>query len=124
MNLSDLDRMQTKCENASPLKHSTAKIMNLTESQIKHLRREAHNLKPIVTVGDKGLTDAILTELRSALDHHELVKIKVRVGDRATRDEIINSLVDSSSSTLVSRVGNIAALYRPRKEKPRILLPK
>ena len=116
--------MQTKCENAPPRKHTTAELMKLTERQMKHLRREAHNLKPIVTVGDKGLTDAILTELRGALDHHELVKIRVRVGDRAARDEIISSLVGSSGSALISRVGNIAALYRPRKEKPRIVLPK
>jgi len=98
--------------------------MNLTERQMKHLRREAHNLKPVVTVGDKGLTDGILTELQGALDHHELIKIRVRVGDRAARDEIISSLVDSSRSILISRVGNIAALYRPRREKPRIVLPK
>jgi len=98
--------------------------MNLNERQMKHLRREAHNLKPVVTVGDKGLTDGILTELQGALDHHELIKIRVRVGDRAARDVIISSLVDSSRAILISRVGNIAALYRPRRPKPGIVLPK
>jgi len=124
LNLSDIDHVQAKCENAPPPGHTTAKLMNLTERQMKHLRREAHNLKPVVTVGDKGLTDGILTELQGALDHHELIKIRGRVGDRAARDEIISSLVDSSRSILISRVGNIAALYRPRREKPRIVLPK
>ena len=62
--------------------------------------------------------------MSSALEHHELIKIKVRVGDRDVRDEAIAELAEKSASTLISRVGNIAALYKPRKKNPGIVLPK
>jgi RNA-binding protein len=98
--------------------------MKLTERQKKFLRREAHGLKPIMSAGDKGITDALLKELDGTLEHHELIKIKVRAGDRDSRDETIKQLLEASRAILVSRVGNIAALYRARSKDPKIVLPK
>ncbi|MDP6437771.1 MAG: ribosome assembly RNA-binding protein YhbY [Gammaproteobacteria bacterium] len=98
--------------------------MKLTERQKKYLRRAAHDLKPVITVGDKGITDALIAELESTLEHHELIKIRFRVGDRNVRDTAIEQLVGTAKATLVSRVGNIAAIYRPAKENPKIVLPK
>jgi RNA-binding protein len=98
--------------------------MKLTERQKKFLRRAAHDLKPVVTVGDKGITDTVVKELHGALEHHELLKIKVRTGDREARDAAIAELAEKTSATLISRVGNIAALYRPRRKDPKIILPK
>ena len=76
----------------------------------------------VITTGDKGITDGLIKELDGALEHHELIKVKVRVGDRDARDEMIEALVDKSDAILVSRVGNIAALYRPNKKKPKLTL--
>ena len=98
--------------------------MKLTERQKKFLRSAAHNLKPVVTVGDKGITDTVVKELHGALEHHELIKIKVRTSDRDARDASIAELAEKTSATLISRVGNIAALYRPRRKDPKIVLPK
>jgi RNA-binding protein len=98
--------------------------MKLTERQKKFLRREAHALKPAITVGDKGVTDALITELDATLEHHELIKIRFRVGDRDARDAALENLVDTIKAVEISRVGNIAAIYRPAKEKSRIILPK
>jgi RNA-binding protein len=98
--------------------------MKLTERQKKFLRGAAHDLKPVVTVGDKGITTTVTKELHGALEHHELVKIKVRAGDREVRDTAIAKLAEKTSATLISRVGNIATLYRPRKKDPKIVLPK
>lgn len=97
--------------------------MNLTERQKKFLRGKAHSLKPVVSVGDKGITPSLMTELDSALDHHELIKVRVRVGDRDSRAQVITELTSGTGALLVSRVGNIATLYRPRKQKPAIVLP-
>ena len=98
--------------------------MSLTERQKKFLRRQAHGLKPVVSAGDKGLSPAVIAEIENALEHHELIKVSIRMGDRVARDTAIEQLVDSTGALLVSRVGNIAALYRPRKIKPGIVLPK
>lgn len=97
--------------------------MQLTETQKKFLRREAHALKPVVAVGDKGVTQALLDEVDSAIEHHELIKVRVRAGDREHRDAAINAILEACRAELVSRIGNVAALYRPRKKKPRIVLP-
>jgi RNA-binding protein len=98
--------------------------MKLTERQKKFLRRTAHSMKPIITVGDKGATESLIKELKAALEHHELLKIKVRAGDRKVRDELIAELATTCDALLVSRVGNVAALYRPHPKKPKLELPK
>ena len=97
--------------------------MKLTEKQRKHLRRQAHSLKPIISLGDKGVTDGFVQELDGTLEHHELIKVKVRTGDRDSRNQVIEELVGKTGAILVSRVGNIATLYRARSTKPTIVLP-
>lgn len=99
--------------------------MTLTESQKKHLRGLGHGLKPVIMVGDAGLTGSLMAEFEATLAHHELIKIKVRVGDRQLRDRLIGELCESSSSELVQKIGNMALLYRanPEKKKNRIVLP-
>jgi RNA-binding protein len=100
--------------------------MNLSEHQKKFLRGLGHGLKPLVMVGDAGLSEPLVAEFESTLDHHELIKIRVRVGDREARDAIIRELCDNSSAQIIQRIGNVALLYRPNlKKKPgkRIRIP-
>jgi len=100
--------------------------MNLSEPQKKFLRGLGHQLKPLVMVGEAGLSESLLAEFKSTLDHHELIKVRVRVGDRAARDAVIGELCDVGKAELVQRIGNVALLYRPNlKKKPekRIRLP-
>ena len=101
--------------------------MNLTEPQKKYLRGRGHQLKPLIMVGDAGLSEPLLAEFESTLDHHELLKVRVRVGDRDARDEIIAKLCETGRAELVQRIGNVALLYRPnlnKKPEKRIRLPK
>ncbi len=96
--------------------------MNLTESQRKHLRRLGHSRKPVVMIGGAGLTDAVVAEIDLALARHELIKISVRVGDRAERDRVMQSVAARLHADLIQRIGNMALLYR-RAEEPRLVLP-
>ena len=96
----------------------------LTEHQKKYLRGMGHKLKPVVMVGDAGLSGSLLEEYERTLEHHELIKVKVRVGDREARDEIIARLCSDGGAELVQRIGNTALVYRKNTEKPKILLPK
>lgn len=98
--------------------------MTLNESQKKHLRGLAHTIKPVVMVGQHGLKDTIFEEVDIALDAHELIKIKVSVGDREERDEIIQEICNRSGGLLVQRVGNIAILFRRNPKRPRVELPR
>ncbi len=97
--------------------------LNLTEKQRKHLRGLAHPLKPIIRLGGSGLTDAVTKEADRALHDHELIKVKAPGGDREARDAVFTDLAQRTASALVYRIGNVAILYRPRKELPKILIP-
>ena len=97
--------------------------MGLSESQKKFLRGLGHQLKPVITIADAGLSDSLLKEFSSTIDHHELIKVRVRAGDRDVRDKIISDLCTKESADLVSRIGNVALVYRRNKEKPKIPLP-
>jgi RNA-binding protein len=96
---------------------------SLTEKQKKHLRGLAHAREPVVLIGQGGLSPAISGELETALGAHELVKVRARVGDRDQRDEIFAELAKQTKSALIQRIGNVGVFYRPRKDKPRIILP-
>ncbi|MEE8236454.1 MAG: ribosome assembly RNA-binding protein YhbY [Gammaproteobacteria bacterium] len=97
--------------------------MKLTERQRKYLRRLAHDVKPVVQVGNSGLTDGLLAELNDCLTRHELIKVKVRVGNRDLRDETIDELSRITGAEIIQRVGNTASLYRPRLMDSGITLP-
>lgn len=74
-------------------------------------------------VGSAGVSESLLQELNGTLEHHELVKIKLRIGEREARDTAISQLVTASRAELVRKIGNTAVIYRARKKKPSILLP-
>ena len=97
--------------------------MALSESQKKILRGLGHQLKPVVMIGDAGLSEGVLAEFENAIAHHELIKVRVRAGDRETRDSMIRDLCAQSGAELVTRIGNVALVFRRNAEKPSIPLP-
>lgn len=97
--------------------------MQLTEKQKKHLRRLAHDLKPIIQVGNSGVSAGLNAELNKTLAHHELVKIKLRVGDRKACKVAIDAMLKSTKASLVASIGSTAILYRRREKNPGIELP-
>jgi RNA-binding protein len=96
----------------------------LTNAQIRFLRGQAHGLKAILQLGAKGLTDAVVAEVELALEHHELIKVKVAAEDRDARDAMIVELAERAAATLVQRIGNVAVLYRQSKDHRQIVLPR
>lgn len=96
--------------------------MSLTPPQIKYLKGLAHHRKPVVTVGNAGLTEPVLAEVRIALRAHELVKIKLPAVEREERDALLARICLDTEAEPVQRIGRAAVIYR-RAEKPRIQLP-
>lgn len=99
-------------------------MSELTSTERKHLRGLAHDLKPVVQLGGQGLTDAVMREVELALEHHELIKIRL-VGDRDDRAEAALEVAIRGRSELVGTIGGVAILFRrhPKPEKRKILLP-
>ena len=96
--------------------------MKLTPKQLRHLKSLAHSRKPIVIVGSAGLTENVMLEISNALNHHELIKIRVNAADKQSRTEMIKTICQQTQSTLVFAIGHIATVYR-RADKPTITLP-
>ena len=94
----------------------------LTSAQTRFLRGQAHDLKAMLQVGGKGVTDALVAEIDLALEHHELIKVKVGAEDRDARDALIGQITERTEAALVQRIGHTAVLYRPSKDKRHIVL--
>ena len=107
---------ETRCEGFT-------QDFGLLEAQRRYLRGLAHGLRPCVHVGGDGVSTAVLAELSGALERHELLKVKIRTANREERDKAIDTLVQGSGAVLVSRIGNIALVYRPSSGERRISLP-
>lgn len=90
--------------------------MSLTGKQRQYLRGLAHHRKPIVTLGDAGVTPSVLAEIEQALDHHELIKMKLRVGDREARRAALTEICDQTGAESVQEIGQMAVIFRPSKE--------
>jgi RNA-binding protein len=82
----------------------------------KKLRAEAHSLKPVVMIGQSGLTDAVLAELELALNTHELLKVKIRA-EREDRKLITEKICANSGAELIQSIGQIAVIYRLNPNK-------
>ena len=98
------------------------KKRELDKATIKYLRSLAHALKPVVRMGQHGLTEAVARELDGALSHHELVKVKLSASDKDARLAQLNKLCESVNAISVQQIGHTATLYRRNNKKPVIEL--
>ncbi|MDG1165637.1 MAG: YhbY family RNA-binding protein [Porticoccaceae bacterium] len=89
--------------------------MTTSNADKKHLRRLGHNLKPVVTIAGKGLTDNVGTEIERALADHELIKVKLSVGDRDAKKALTDQICQQYDALLVQSIGHIVLLYRKAK---------
>lgn len=91
--------------------------MKASQPDHKQLRAIGHKLSPVVTVATKGLSESVSQEIERALSDHELIKIKVSVGDRELKKQLLTTICKQLNASLIQSVGNIALVYRA-SEKP------
>ncbi len=87
-------------------------IMELTPRERAALRAAAHPLKPVVLIGDNGLTEAVLKEIDLNLSAHELIKVRAGTADRETRDALLATICETLSCAAVHHLGKMLILYR------------
>ncbi len=97
--------------------------MSLNKKQIQHLKGVAHPLKPVVLLGNNGLTEAVVAEIDYALNHHELIKVKIPTDDRETKALIVDAICRETKSEKVQVIGKTLVIYRESAEK-KIRIPK
>lgn len=93
--------------------------MPLTSKQRRDLKRHAHSLKPVVQLGQAGLTAAVLDEIELALNHHELIKVKIVAADRAEKSTIAEAIRDQTNSELVQLIGHTGIFFRLNPDRNR-----
>lgn len=91
-------------------------MLKLNSEQRSQLRSLAHNLDPVVMIGDAGLSDAVLKEIDVNLNAHELIKIRVFGDDREARLEMLESICDQMDAAPIQHIGKLLVIYRPKKE--------
>ncbi|MCK5871180.1 MAG: ribosome assembly RNA-binding protein YhbY [Methylococcales bacterium] len=88
----------------------------LTSTDKKNLKAKAHSLKPVVMIGQSGLSEPVLAEIKSALLTHELIKIKIRA-ERQQRTEISAQICATTHAELVQTIGQISVIYKHNPDK-------
>jgi RNA-binding protein len=94
----------------------------LSGASRRHLRALGHHLQPVVQVGKEGATPALVAAVKSALDTHELIKVRLGENAEGGRHELAASIANSSESELVEQLGRTLLLYRRHPKKPKIAL--
>jgi RNA-binding protein len=90
--------------------------MSLPEKTRRELRSRGHTLKPVVSIGNAGLSPPVMRELELSLDHHELMKVRIGGAGREQRRQMIEDICRHLGAELIQAVGHIALIYRERSE--------
>jgi RNA-binding protein len=98
-------------------------LAELSGKQRRHLRALGHHLHAVVQIGHDGVTDALALETNRQLEAHELIKVKVSENAPLERHDAADALAQRCGAEVAQVLGRTALLYRPRKEKPQIVLP-
>ncbi|MEI6413742.1 MAG: YhbY family RNA-binding protein [Pseudomonadota bacterium] len=88
----------------------------LTARQRQHLKALAHPLRPVVWVGQAGLSESILQETDRALTIHELIKLRVPAAASQTL-ETWRTLFQPIDAEVVQRIGRMLVIYRTNPQK-------
>ncbi len=97
--------------------------MSLTSKKKRHLRALAHKLKPVVMIGNAGITEGVISEIDGSLSHHELIKVRLGGMERDDKNAAIDEICEKTGSELINTIGHIGIFYRTSKQKL-ITLPK
>ena len=90
--------------------------VTLSARERAHLKARAHNLEPLVHVGQAGASEAVLAEVERALTAHGLIKVKLAGADRALRQQLADVLCAHTGAAAVQQVGRVLVLWRPQPD--------
>lgn len=87
--------------------------LELTSQERSALRAAAHPLHPVVLIGDRGLTESVLSEIDRSLSAHELIKVRISGAERDARDAMLTTICETLSCAAVHHLGKTLIIYRP-----------
>ena len=98
--------------------------MELTTKQKLYLKSKAHDLKPVVMIGQKGVTDSVIEEIKTSIDHHELIKVKIAGQEKEVREAVAAELATRADMAIVQTMGNNVTFFKQKKNESSYSLPK
>lgn len=87
--------------------------LDITSQERSALRAAAHPLRPVVLIGDRGLSESVLKEIDLNLTAHELIKVRVAGEAREAREALLTKVCDTLACAPVHHLGRTLILYRP-----------
>ena len=94
----------------------------LNNKQIKALKAEAHHLKTTVSVGSKGITNQVISEITNNINFHELIKIQIQSDTRHDRLAIAKQICQATESEFVHLIGKQSVIFKQKEEDNTISL--
>jgi putative YhbY family RNA-binding protein len=91
-------------------------MLKLTPAERSELRSQAHGIKPVVLIGDAGLTPAVMKEIDAGLNVHGLIKVRVFGDDREARVGMYDTICAELGAAPIQHIGKLLVVYRPKKE--------
>lgn len=92
-------------------------MKKLSVKQKQYLKGLAHNIAPVVMIGENGLTSPVLKEIKLSLQAHELIKIRVLGDDRDYRLQLIEEICDKLECEFVQHIGKLIVIYKVSEKK-------
>jgi RNA-binding protein len=90
--------------------------MSLDNADKKRFRSIGHNLKPVVIIAQKGLTENIIGEIDRALKEHELIKIKLITSTREDKRKLTEKICADFNAQCIQSIGHVILIYRAAKK--------
>lgn len=97
-------------------------MLTLNQAQKRYLKQKAHDLKAIIIIGNAGLTENVMHEIDIALEHHELIKVRINAADKDERKAMSGNIESELNAHCIQIIGHVGIFYRPAVE-PRMQLP-
>jgi len=97
--------------------------LDITSQERSALRAAAHPLRPVVLIGDRGLTESVLKEIDLNLKAHQLIKVRVAGDDREARGTMLDTICETLSCANVHHLGKTLIIYRPNPDARTSVLP-
>ncbi len=91
-------------------------MIKLTAVERSALRAEAHDLKPVVLIGESGLSEAVLKEIDTGLNSHGLIKVRVFGDDRDARIAMYETVCTQLKAAPIQHIGKLFVIYRPKSD--------
>jgi putative YhbY family RNA-binding protein len=92
-------------------------MLKLTAIERSALRSDAHDLKPIVLIGEAGLSEAVMKEIDAGLNSHGLIKVRVFGDDREARATMYDTICSTLKAAPIQHIGKLLVIYRPKSDE-------